>query len=217
MNTKNILVVDDEEMITDIISVTLEESGYAATVTNNPETALEILNKKPFDVLITDLNMPQMEGEELIAKAREMLPGLITIVLTGYGSLESARKVIEAGCDEYLLKPLKDMNLINMAVTRSLQKRKILEQTIVYRKMSNAKSNMLHDISERLSEPAQMLNDAYDALKSSVEEGQMEEVKLLLDSMGDHIQNITEINEQLVKGTEKLRNLEGKKAEPGGL
>ncbi len=211
MNTKNILVVDDEEMITDIISMTLEESGYEVTNTNNPETALEILSDKRFDVLITDLNMPQMEGEELIAKAKEKLPSLITIVLTGYGSLESARKVMGAGCDEYLLKPLKDLNMITMAVNRSLQKRKILEQTIVYRKMSTAKSNMLHDVSTRLSEPVQMLNDAYDALKSSIEQGDMDEVKLLLDSMGDQSQSITEINEQLAKGTEKLKSLEEKK------
>ena len=108
-----VLVVDDEAYIRQIIIRVLEQRGYQVKEAANGAQALELLRETPFDLVITDLRMPQMEGLELLERARELYPETDFIILTAHGTIESAVWAMQRGADDYLTKPcdVRDLEL----------------------------------------------------------------------------------------------------------
>lgn len=107
-----IMIVDDEELIRLGIAKILSKSGLSVQVTGLYGNGLEALNElaklQPgeLDVLITDVKMPVMDGLKLIEKAKERMPGLHVIVLSGFSEFEYARQALRYGVTDYFLKPL---------------------------------------------------------------------------------------------------------------
>lgn len=104
-----VLIVDDEIMIRRGLSKIIhwEEIGFEmAGAVGNAMEALELIKKTPVDVLLTDISMPEMTGLELIHQARKILPGLKTVVISGYSEFDYAREAIELKVENYILKPL---------------------------------------------------------------------------------------------------------------
>ena len=104
----NILLVDDEKTILDALlsEISWEQLGVNTIMTAaNGIQALEILNKHEIDLLITDICMPQMDGLELLSQAHALYPQMHSILLTAYGEFEYARKALQLGVENYLLKP----------------------------------------------------------------------------------------------------------------
>ncbi|HEX5692012.1 MAG TPA: response regulator transcription factor [Roseiflexaceae bacterium] len=99
-----ILLVDDEASIRLTLSALLQRSGYQVTAAENGEQALQLLEQHEFDLLLTDLKMPGVDGMHVVAGARQRQPEIAVIVLTGHGSLESAIEGMHLRIFDYVLK-----------------------------------------------------------------------------------------------------------------
>ena len=122
-----ILIVDDEPEMAAVVEQALTRRGYRARRENSADAAWELLEREDFDVVVTDINMKGMSGVELtdrIAKNRKELP---VIVITAFGSLETAVATLRAGAYDFLTKPFEIEQLV-LAVQRALQNRKLQEE-----------------------------------------------------------------------------------------
>lgn len=98
-----ILIVDDEPSLRDILSQILD--GYHVTTVPNGYEAVRILEQRPFEMVITDLMMPQVDGFTVLVTAKKANPSADVLVLTGYPSLENERRCRALGCTDILAKP----------------------------------------------------------------------------------------------------------------
>jgi DNA-binding NtrC family response regulator len=114
-----ILVVDDEPGIRKMLEVALRAEGHRVVALENPRRALEIAATEPFDLLVTDLSMPEMDGVELLARVREIAPDIPSIVITAYGSKETAIEAMRNGAVNYLEKPF-DVEEMRLHVNHAL-------------------------------------------------------------------------------------------------
>ena len=110
--TKNILVVDDEQIIRESLSYVLRKENYNVDEAENGKAAYDMLLETNYDLVITDLEMPEMKGTELLEKIRDLSAQTATIVVTAYGSLETAISALRAGASDYILKPVEFDELI---------------------------------------------------------------------------------------------------------
>lgn len=120
-----IIVADDEEMIRELLYRQLSKEGYDVTVASNGKEAWELFQKQGADVAVVDLDMPKMRGEKLVEKIKGISPSTVIIVLTGHGTLESAMKVMELGGDEYLLKPIMDINRVSFSIRHAVERQRL--------------------------------------------------------------------------------------------
>src|SRR5262245_2226864 len=127
-----LLIVDDEAALTQALCDTLQTEGYSTTGFTSAREALAALRQHPFDVLLTDLMMPEMDGISVLASAFEIDPNLVGIVMTGHGSVNTAVKALKAGALDYILKPFK-LNTILPVLTRALTVRRLRTENIQLR------------------------------------------------------------------------------------
>ncbi len=102
---EKILLVDDEPLIRNFLSEALRRNGYDVTVVENGKKALSCLKENTFDVVITDMKMPDLTGLEVLRKAKESSPETLVIIMTAYGTIENAVEAMRYGAFHYLLKP----------------------------------------------------------------------------------------------------------------
>ncbi|WP_170920311.1 response regulator [Desulfacinum hydrothermale] len=122
-----ILIVDDDDVYRDILKDAITAEGTELKLASSGEEALELIDSEPFDILITDLNMPAMDGLTLLKQARQHLPHLLTIIITGYGSLESAVEAIRQGAYDYIQKPFR-IDEVAVATRNAIDKVRILRE-----------------------------------------------------------------------------------------
>ena len=115
VSKEQILVVDDEEELRRAIVEILTLDGFDVDQAGSAEEALEKLSQTPYDVLITDHNLPGRTGVELLEETLVRYPETIGIVITGYGTIETAVSAIKKGAYNYLTKPFKLVELPLMA------------------------------------------------------------------------------------------------------
>lgn len=102
-----ILVVDDEESIREFLNIMLKKDGYDVTLAEDGERAKELLEKKSFSLVISDLQMPKLNGMELLKHIRAQHPDILVMMITAFGSTESAVEAMKLGAYDYLTKPFK--------------------------------------------------------------------------------------------------------------
>ena len=129
MSEGRVLLVDDERSLCETLAVVLERAGLAATWTTDPADALVRVASSDVDVVVTDLNMRGMDGLQLCERVVASRPGVPVVVLTAFGSLETAIGAIRAGAYDFLTKPIDNQALV-VAVRRAVQHRR-LEQEVV--------------------------------------------------------------------------------------
>jgi two-component system response regulator PilR (NtrC family) len=117
--------VDDEESIREFLQIMLQREGYEITTAENGAQALELLRKKSFDLVISDLQMPELNGIELLEKCKEMAPETIFMMITAFGTTETAVEAMKKGAYDYILKPFK-IDEVRIVVAQAL-KSKALE------------------------------------------------------------------------------------------
>jgi len=122
-----ILVVDDEDGMRQLLQMLLEKDGYAVEVAPDGTTAEEMLCLSRYQLLITDFKMPDMDGLELLQRARQIHRGLGTILLTGYATVENAVAALRQGVDDYLTKPF-DIKDLRQTVARTLRNQRLQAQ-----------------------------------------------------------------------------------------
>jgi len=102
-----ILVVDDEEGARDLFNTILTDEGYEVSLANGGEEALGLFRNGPFNLVITDIKMPIMDGLQLLQEIRKMGSKTDVIMVTAYGEVESYLKAMSLGAAEYINKPIR--------------------------------------------------------------------------------------------------------------
>jgi DNA-binding NtrC family response regulator len=124
---QHILLVDDDKIIVDSLGEFLRLEGYEVDGADSVDAAQACLQKQVYNVVITDVNMPRADGFELLRTIKDRFPDLVTIVITGYGTIESAVEAIKMGAYDYLTKPLSD-DEISLTVQRAVQQQALLKE-----------------------------------------------------------------------------------------
>jgi len=104
---QNVLVVDDEESMRHLLTVILTDRGYEVRAVSNGEDALRELSVRDYDLVLSDVRMPRMDGLGLLRKALELRPDLTFIVMSAYGTHDTAIEAMKAGAYDYVSKPFK--------------------------------------------------------------------------------------------------------------
>src|SRR5216683_1359114 len=123
MPNGKLLVVDDEESVAVTMGAILEMDGYSVSVTMSGADALRQIREMPFDLVLTDLRLDDIDGLTILSEICRVHPDTVTIILTGYASLESAIKALREGAYDYLVKPCDVDELRIDAATAQLQVR----------------------------------------------------------------------------------------------
>ncbi len=123
----NILVVDDEPLIRKSLYEILRIEGYNVHMAKSGEEALELIEKTTVDAVITDMKLPKISGLELLAEIKKHYPDIEVIIITGFGSIESAVEAMKKGAYDYITKPLID-NEIKLIIKRIVEKKEILAE-----------------------------------------------------------------------------------------
>jgi len=128
MTKANILIVDDDPLVADSLAVFLRSRGYEVAVETDSHRALRLLRDghNP-DLLLTDVNMPGLDGFGLLREARKVDPSLVIVLLTGYGTIESAVKAMRDGAEDYVTKPVIDEEML-LTVERALKRRSLTQE-----------------------------------------------------------------------------------------
>jgi DNA-binding NtrC family response regulator len=124
---KQILLVDDQVSFCHHIKAVLEQEGYGVAVADNADKALHLLSLKAFDILLTDMKMPGVDGLELFKMARKADPDISGIIMTAFGSIASAVESIKQGITDYLQKPFEPEALL-IAVEKTLRERRMIAE-----------------------------------------------------------------------------------------
>lgn len=113
MNEKaHILVIDDEKNYLLVLQTLLQEEGYAVTAISDPETALAFLAESEVDVVISDMKMPKVTGREILERVKKDFPHIPVLIMTAFGSIESAVDLMKYGAFDYITKPFSNDDLL---------------------------------------------------------------------------------------------------------
>ncbi|MGA1791177.1 MAG: sigma-54-dependent transcriptional regulator [bacterium] len=154
MNNRVVLVVDDEKNQREMLVGFLVKKGYQAMGCQNALEALSIIKEQPVDLVLTDHQMPEMTGQELLTQIKRINPEILVILFTAYGTVETAVKAMQEGAYHYLTKPvdLQELTVILKKGTEYLQVReenrelrKILQERFSFDQIVSA-SNQMEDV-----------------------------------------------------------------------
>ncbi|MDR2820448.1 MAG: sigma-54 dependent transcriptional regulator [Desulfovibrio sp.] len=108
----HLLVIDDEKNYLLVLQTLLEDEGYAVTAVSDPETALAFLNESEVDVVVTDMKMPKVTGREVLQRVKKNWLHIPVLIMTAFGSIESAVEVMKYGAFDYITKPFSNDELL---------------------------------------------------------------------------------------------------------
>src|SRR6188474_2514871 len=120
MESTSVLVVDDESGIALLCDRVLSRAGYEVVSETNPHTAIEDLQQKRFDLLVVDIRMPEVDGFDVISRAQLVQPDIAVLVMTGFGTVETAIRALRQGVDGLLLKPFQKGDELVQAARQAL-------------------------------------------------------------------------------------------------
>lgn len=129
MERPRILVVDDEKIICELIGRTLKRNNYDVEIARNGKTAIEKIKEDKFDILITDVRMPKINGMEVLREIKEANPFIEVIVITGYPTVELAVEAIKIGAYDFITKPF-DIDKVQLMVNKCLEKQRFNKKAI---------------------------------------------------------------------------------------
>ncbi|MDP3980856.1 MAG: sigma-54 dependent transcriptional regulator [Chlamydiota bacterium] len=127
MNKEHILIVDDDPLIRNSLKELIQMDGYEVDTAQDGLDALSRLKEKSFQVVLADVNMPNMDGLGLLHKVTQSYPETMVILITGYGTIETAVEAIKLGAYDYLTKPLIDDDVMNL-IKRAIEKHRLKEE-----------------------------------------------------------------------------------------
>ncbi len=135
----NILIVDDEKSMREILEIFLKNEGYGVTVANNGESAVEAVKNDIYDLVITDMKMPKMNGLELLKNIKEINPETVVVIITAFGTTESAVEAMKHGAYDYIQKPFQ-MDNIRLIVKNALERQKLQKDVTLLKEQLKAPS-----------------------------------------------------------------------------
>src|SRR5512140_99677 len=127
MRHKKVLVVDDDESLRRITQLQLEEAGYSAITAANGDEALRRIEEDAPALVITDLKMPGISGMDLLKKVREQYPQIAVVMVTAFGTVQTAVAAMKAGAYDYITKPI-DYEELLLVVQRAVEHQQLVEE-----------------------------------------------------------------------------------------
>ena len=118
-----VLVVDDEVVVLTVLREILRRGGYRVTTAASAEEAIELMHKRHFDLVLTDKNLPGASGLEVLRVARTLDPQPAVVMITGYSSYDSAVEALDIGAQDYIEKPIRDVEALRFRIRRALSRR----------------------------------------------------------------------------------------------
>ena len=178
-----VLVVDDDESVLLTLQAILQMEGYAVEARSLGVEAIELLNQRRFDLVLTDLRLDDTDGITILAEIKRTSPETVAIMLTGYASLETAIKALREGAYDYLVKPC-DVEELKATVARGLERRYLSTQ--LHRRMAEiaAANETISELNQGLQ---QRIDEATAELTSMVEQlRELDRLKSQFLSMASH-------------------------------
>ncbi len=195
MDKKNILVVDDEEIVRYSLVNILSAHGYNVTGVSSAEDALKELYEHPFNLVLTDLLMEGMDGLELLENIKVISPRTMVIVITGYGSIKTAVTALRLGVYDYLLKPCDEEELI-LRVNRALEMQHYgAEQRRQQEASAISKTSVT--LSDQINTPLNIILGNVEILQMSPDVEDIPKIQQILQTMETQIFKIKEVMEKL--------------------
>ena len=133
MNERIMIVDDEPDMLMLLKMIIQDNTQYEVKTTNNPAECLELLKQSDFDLVITDLKMPGIDGMELFKELRGLIPDMPVIIITAYGLEEAADKAIMAGISDFITKPFKKERIL-FSIMKALEISKLREENLELRR-----------------------------------------------------------------------------------
>jgi DNA-binding NtrC family response regulator len=131
---EQILVVDDEpNMLRLLRTILMDKTGYEVTTTNNPLEVSKLLQEQPYDVVVTDLKMPLVDGMDLIDIIKKIDAKLPIIIITAYGTLETAEEAVQKGAYDFITKPFRKETIL-ITIRRALEWKKMQKELAALKK-----------------------------------------------------------------------------------
>ena len=127
MASERILVVDDEDGMRRLLSRVLTREGYETSAVGSGAEALRLVASERFDLVVTDIKMPEMDGLQLLAELKEYEPSLPIIVITAYGTIENAVQALRSGAYDYIAKPFEN-DEIKLTVAKAFERERLLAE-----------------------------------------------------------------------------------------
>ena len=176
-----ILIVDDEPNVLDVLKQHLEIEGYECLASVSPIEALNLLREQPFDALLTDMLMPEMNGTEVVRRAKEAAPDLAVIVITVVLEVRRAIEAIRTGADDYVLKPF-NLGEISLSLSKVLEKRRLVIENREHQEKLESRISLathdLEDVNRELRETKEylenLLHSTVDAIITTSTSGTIE-------------------------------------------
>jgi two-component system, NtrC family, response regulator PilR len=148
-----ILVVDDERSMRELLAIVLRREGYDVLLADNGRAAVDILERESVDVLISDINMPDMSGVEVLRAAKKVDQDILGIMITAFASTETAVEAMRLGACDYLSKPF-DIDLLKMKVREKVENRQLRQENVLLKRTLG----LSHQFSNIIGRSAAMLD-----------------------------------------------------------
>jgi two-component system, NtrC family, response regulator PilR len=140
-----ILVVDDERSMRELLAIVLRREGYEVLVAENGRTAIDLLEREPVDLLISDIKMPDLSGVDVLRAAKKVDQDILGIMITAFASTETAVEAMRLGACDYLSKPF-DIDLLKMKVREKIENRQLRQENLLLKRtlgLSHEFSNII--------------------------------------------------------------------------
>ncbi len=140
-----ILVVDDERSMRELLAIVLRREGYEVLLAENGRTAIELLEREPVDLLISDIKMPDLSGVEVLRAAKRIDQDILGIMITAFASTDTAVEAMRLGACDYLSKPF-DVDLLKMKVREKVENRQLKQENVLLKRtlgLSHQFSNII--------------------------------------------------------------------------
>jgi len=128
-----ILVVDDERSMRELLAIVLRREGYEVLLAENGRTAVDLLEREPVDLLISDIKMPDLSGVDVLRAAKKIDQDILGIMITAFASTESAVEAMRLGACDYLSKPF-DIDLLKMKVREKIENRQLRQENVLLKR-----------------------------------------------------------------------------------
>jgi two-component system response regulator PilR (NtrC family) len=140
-----VLIVDDERSMRELLSIVLRRDGYEVLTAEDGIAAVELLKQQRFDILITDIRMPQMNGVDLLREAKNIAPDIVSIIMTAFASTDTAVEALRLGAADYVHKSPNAASELRLRVGRELERRRLQQENVLL-KRALGKSNQFSNI-----------------------------------------------------------------------
>lgn len=147
-----ILTIDDEQSIRDTLIAYLEDSGFEVIEADNGRTGIELAEREKPDLILCDLNMPGINGLEVVAVIADEMPETPIIIASGQGGLDDAIGALKIGAWDYITKPITDMAILEHAIDHALERAHLLREIREYRENLEAMNEQLKTSLQQLEE-----------------------------------------------------------------